>query len=58
MLSHIGNSEPRQASIRSRGLFEHALIRLEGEDMAGRVLEIALRAYRSVCFDFYPSIAV
>ena len=27
-------------------LFEHALVRLEGQDIAGRVLEIALRADR------------
>ena len=36
-------------------LFEHALIRLAGEDLAGRVLEIALRADRTVRADLYPS---
>jgi len=38
-------------------LFEHALVRLEGQDIAGRVLEIALRADRTVRFDLYPSTA-
>ena len=36
-------------------LFEHGLICLEGEDIAGRILEIALRADRTVRFDLYPS---
>ena len=36
-------------------LFEHALVRLEGQDIAGRVLEIALRADRTVRLDLYPS---
>ena len=36
-------------------LFEHALVRLEGQDIGGRVLEIALRADRTVRFDLYPS---
>ena len=36
-------------------LFEHALMRLAGEDIAGRVLEIALHADRTVRFDLYPS---
>ena len=57
MLSHIGNSQPRQASIRSRRLCKHALTRLEGEDIAGWVLEIALRADRTVRFELYPSTA-
>ena len=35
-------------------LFETALL-LEGVEMAGRVLEIALRADRSVRFNLYPS---
>ena len=38
-----------------RRLFERALVRLEGQDIAGRVLEIALRADRTVRFDLYPS---
>ena len=38
-------------------LFEHALARLEGQDIGGRVLEIALRADRTVRFDLYPSTA-
>ena len=36
-------------------LFEHALARLEGQDIGGRVLEIALRGDRTVRFDLYPS---
>ena len=36
-------------------LFKQALICLEEEDIAGRVLEIALRADRTVRFDLYPS---
>ena len=36
-------------------LFEHALTRLAGEDLAGRVLEIALRVDRTVRVDLYPS---
>lgn len=36
-------------------LFEHALVRLEGQDIGGRVLEISLRADRTVRFDLYPS---
>ena len=36
-------------------LFEHALARLEGQDIGGRVLEISLRADRTVRFDLYPS---
>ena len=36
-------------------LFEYALVRLEGQDIAGRVLEIALRADRTVRLDLYPS---
>ena len=39
-------------------LFQHALARLEGKDIAGRVLEVALRADRSVRFDLYPSARV
>ena len=38
-----------------RELFKQALICLEEEDIAGRVLEIALRADRTVRFDLYPS---
>ena len=38
-------------------LFEYALIRLEGQDIAGRVLEIALRADHTVRYDLYPSTA-
>ena len=37
------------------GLFEHALVRLEGHDIGDRVLEISLRADRTVRFDLYPS---
>ena len=37
------------------GLFEHALIRLEGQEVTGRVLVIALRPDRTVRFDLYPS---
>ena len=36
-------------------LFEHALARLAGRDLAGRVLEIALGPDRTVRFDLYPS---
>ena len=36
-------------------LFEHALVRLAGEDIADRVLEVALQADRTVRFDLYPS---
>lgn len=36
-------------------LFEHALVRLEGQDIASRVLEVALRGDRTVRFDLYPS---
>ena len=36
-------------------LFKQALICLEEEDIAGRVLEIALRADRAVRFVLYPS---
>ena len=36
-------------------LFEHALARLEGQDIGGRVLEISLRADRTVRFDLYLS---
>lgn len=36
-------------------LFEHALSWLEREDIADRVLEIALRADRTVRIDLYPS---
>ena len=36
-------------------LFEHVLVRLEGQDIAGRVLEIALRGDRTVRFDLYPT---
>ncbi len=36
-------------------LFEHALVRLEGHDIGDRVLEISLRADRTVRFDLYPS---
>lgn len=36
-------------------LFEHALMRLADEDIAGRVLEIALHADRTVRVDLYPS---
>ena len=35
-------------------LFEHALARLAGQDLAGRVLEIALGADRTVRVDLYP----
>ena len=34
-------------------LFDHALTLLSGEDLAGRVLEIALRADRTVRSDLY-----
>ena len=37
------------------GLFEHALVHLEGHDIGDRVLEISLRADRTVRFDLYPS---
>lgn len=36
-------------------LFEHALVRLAGEDIADRVLEVALQADRTVRYDLYPS---
>ena len=36
-------------------LFQHALIRLTEEDIAGRILEIALHADRTVRVDLYPS---
>ena len=36
-------------------LFEHALTRLAGQNVAGRVLEIALHADRTVRVDLYPS---
>lgn len=36
-------------------LFEHALTRLAGEDLAGRVLEITLHTDRTVRVDLYPS---
>ena len=36
-------------------LFEHALTRLAGQDIAGRVLEVALNADRTVRVDLYPS---
>ena len=38
------------------GLFEHALTRLAGEDLAGRILEVALRTDRTVRVDLYPSL--
>ncbi len=36
-------------------LFKQALVCLEEEDIAGRVLEIALRTDHTVRFDLYPS---
>ena len=36
-------------------LFEHALTRLTGQDIADRVLEITLHADRTVRVDLYPS---
>ena len=36
-------------------LFEHALTRLAGQDIADRVLEIALHADQTVRVDLYPS---
>ena len=36
-------------------LFEHALTRSAGQDIAGRVLEVVLNADRTVRVDLYPS---
>ena len=45
---------PMSLDVQKR-LFEHALARLAGQDLAGRVLEIALGADRTVRVDLYPS---